>query len=557
MAELVENCIDARAKTIVITRGKDKGQHYLRVKDDGEGVRRNADGEPDFHYVATHVCDSIKRRLKTQGTQGLQGEFGIGLLSFWTLGEDLLLTSAGDDGRARQMHLRKGDPSYRITLRPALFPEPGTEVLIRGILPGIKNFSGEKIQWYLASELRDRIRHSGVAIRVVDRTARAEFKVEPRQFEGRLLHELQNTLPKQSEVYAELYLHTHAPANAVSLYRSGTRVLENIAEIEAFARPPWTSGYVQGIVDAPYLNDVPSTLNDWKSVWAFEGSRPVVAGGVRYVAMGGQLEATDPLSGERLWARSDATAKGTRALGTVALAGPANTATAARHRRSAQVFEGTPRIAQRYAIDWVRLGDNGQTYQGDRRKNRSYYSYGAEVLAVANGVVVEVKDGIPENTPPADSKDGTPPAVSLAVEITMETVAGNHVNLDLGGGVYAMYAHLQPGSIRVKLGDKVTPGQVIGLLGNSGHAGEPHLHFQLMDRNSPLNSEGLPYYFPGFKLAARISGDSEGQVTEAPAHLKVNRLPAPEAHHIYSRARSFSLRPTLRHEGSWIRKLRL
>jgi hypothetical protein len=259
VAELVENSIDARAKTIVITRGKDKGQHYLRVKDDGEGVRRNADGEPDFHYVATHVCDSIKRRLKTQGTQGLQGEFGIGLLSFWTLGEDLLLTSAGDDGRAWQMHLRKGDPSYRITPRPALFPEPGTEVLIRGILPGIKNFSGEKIQWYLASELRDRIRHSGVAIRVVDRTARAEFKVEPRQFEGRLLHELESALPKQSEVYAELYLHTHSPANAVSLYRSGTRVLENITELEAFARMPWTSGYVQGIIDAPYLNLTPGT----------------------------------------------------------------------------------------------------------------------------------------------------------------------------------------------------------------------------------------------------------------------------------------------------------
>ena len=165
--------------------------------------------------------------------------------------------------------------------------------------------------------------------------------------------------------------------------------------------------------------------------------------------------------------------------------------------------------------------------KGTGRKNRSYYSYGAEVLAVANGVVVEVKDGIPENTPPADQKD----IDELERTLTMETVAGNHVNLDLGGGVYAMYAHLQPGSIRVKLGDKVTPGQVIGLLGNSGNSGEPHLHFQLMDRNSPLNSEGLPYHFPGFKLAARISGDSEGQVTEAPAHLKVNRLPAPEAHH--------------------------
>ena len=259
VAELVENSIDARAKTIVITRGKEKGQHYLRVKDDGEGVRKNADGEPDFHYVATHVCDSVKRQLKAQGAGGLQGEFGIGLLSFWTLGEELLLTSGSADGRAFQMHLSKGDPSYRITHRPALFPEPGTEVLIRGILPGIKNFSGDKIQWYLASELRDRIRHSGVSIRVVDRTARAEFKVEPRQFEGRLLHELDGVLPPQSEVYAELYLHAHSPANAVSLYRSGTRVLGDLAELDAFARMPWTSGYVQGIIDAPYLNLTPGT----------------------------------------------------------------------------------------------------------------------------------------------------------------------------------------------------------------------------------------------------------------------------------------------------------
>src|SRR5437762_13428749 len=146
VAELVENSIDARAKTIVITRGREKAQHYVRVKDDGEGVRRNEDGEPDFHYVATHVCDSIKRRLKTQGARGLQGEFGIGLLSFWTLGEDLLLTSAGENGRAYQMHLRKGDPGYRITERPALFFEAGTEGLIKGILAGIKHFSGEKIQ---------------------------------------------------------------------------------------------------------------------------------------------------------------------------------------------------------------------------------------------------------------------------------------------------------------------------------------------------------------------------------------------------------------------------
>ena len=157
------------------------------------------------------------------------------------------------------MHLRKGEPSYRITQRPALFPEPGTDVLIKGILPGIKNFSGEKIQWYLASELRDRIRHSGVSIRVVDRTARAEFKVEPRQFEGRLLHELDGALPRKAKsMRSSICMRIRRPTRCRSIVpvRACSRTS---AELEAFARMPWTSGYVQGIIDAPYLNLTPGT----------------------------------------------------------------------------------------------------------------------------------------------------------------------------------------------------------------------------------------------------------------------------------------------------------
>ena len=98
VAEFVENSIDAKAKHVTLIRGKEKGIHFLRIKDDGEGIRRNELGEPDFEYVATHICDSIKRRLKAEGATGLQGEFGIGLLSFWTVGEELVLTSAGGDG---------------------------------------------------------------------------------------------------------------------------------------------------------------------------------------------------------------------------------------------------------------------------------------------------------------------------------------------------------------------------------------------------------------------------------------------------------------------------
>src|SRR5215471_16995365 len=248
VAEFVENSIDASARNITITRGRDRGQHFLRIKDDGQGIPRNTQGLPDFEYVATHICDSIKRELKRSGSTGLQGEFGIGLLSFWTVGEELLLASASSDGRLYQMHMRKGVPNYEVKQKGILLPDGGTELTVRPLLPGIKQFSGEKLQWYLASELRDRIRQSGVQIRIIDRTARAEFKVEPRQFEGRLLHQLAKQPSPQT--YVELYLNRPEPANVVGLYRAGTRVLENISDLPIFSTPPWNRAYLQGMVEA-------------------------------------------------------------------------------------------------------------------------------------------------------------------------------------------------------------------------------------------------------------------------------------------------------------------
>ena len=181
IAELVENSIDAKARTVTITRGREHRRHFLSIRDDGEGVPRDNAGRPDFRYVATHVCDSVKRRLKADGTSGLQGEFGIGLLSFWTVGDELSITSTGDDRRAYQMVMRKGDPTYVVTPMRALFGDGGTEVRIAPLLDGIRGLSGEKIQWYLAAELRDRIRQTGVRINVVDRLARKQYAVEPRQ----------------------------------------------------------------------------------------------------------------------------------------------------------------------------------------------------------------------------------------------------------------------------------------------------------------------------------------------------------------------------------------
>ena len=259
VAEFVENSIDASARHITIVRGRERGEHYLTVTDDGNGIPRDEEGLPNFHYVATHICDSVKRRLKAKGMAGIQGEFGIGLLSFWTVGEELTMTSSGADGRTYQMTMRKGDPRYDVSPRRVLFAEKGTELRISPLLEGIRTLSGEKIQWYLASELRERIRQTGVEVRVIDRHARKEFKVEPREFEGRLLHGLPALATPGGEIYIELYLTDESPLNRVGLYRNGTRILESVTELDVLQRAPWSSGWLQGIIDVPFLTLTPAT----------------------------------------------------------------------------------------------------------------------------------------------------------------------------------------------------------------------------------------------------------------------------------------------------------
>ena len=279
VAELVENSIDAKSRAITITRGREHGHHFLAIRDDGEGVPRDGEGRPDFRYVATHICDSVKRRLKAEGTSGLQGEFGIGLLSFWTVGDELTMTSTGADQRTYQMVMRKGDPSYAVSPKRMLLGEGGTEVRIAPLLDGVRTLSGEKIQWYLAAELRDRIRQTGVRINVVDRVARKQYAVEPRQYEGRLLHQLPALRTSLGDVYVELYLNEPSEANCVALYRRGTRVIDDLTLLEHFARPPWNLRYLQGHVDAAYVNLTPGTrtgiIHDSAYATLCEGLRPL------------------------------------------------------------------------------------------------------------------------------------------------------------------------------------------------------------------------------------------------------------------------------------------
>jgi hypothetical protein len=178
-----------------------------------------------------------------------------------------------------------------------------------------------------------------------------------------------------------------------------------------------------------------------------------------------------------------------------------NALSSADHRRSLNAIDGRERIPQRFAIDWMQLGPDRRLFHGDKKSNADYYDYGAEVVAVADGRVSDLKDGLPENTGSSERSSRT---------ITIDNAVGNYVIVDLGRGRFALYAHLQPGSLTVKVGDKVSAGQVLARLGNSGNSDEPHLHFQLMDSNSPLGSEGIPCEFVSFTQLGAVNGqDSE------------------------------------------------
>lgn len=159
------------------------------------------------------------------------------------------------------------------------------------------------------------------------------------------------------------------------------------------------------------------------------------------------------------------------------------------HRRVLYAVDGRARIPGRFAIDWVKLDENGRKARGDADLVSNSHSYGADVLAVADAVVAAVRDEMPDST-----------SIAAHPKHALGDATGNYVALDLGDGRYAFYEHLQSGSVRVAPGQRVERGDVIAALGFSGDATGPHLHFHVADANSPLGAEGLPFVFERFEV---------------------------------------------------------
>ncbi len=183
------------------------------------------------------------------------------------------------------------------------------------------------------------------------------------------------------------------------------------------------------------------------------------------------------------------------------------------HRGATLPLNGEIRVPEQFAIDFVQLAPNLTCCNGAVADVSSWVFYGAPVLAVATGVVVAMVDDMPDQVP------GPPLGVTVA------NAAGNHIIQDIGGGRWALYAHLRPGSVTVRVGDTLQAGQRIGGVGNSGSTTAPHLHFQVMDRPSALNATGLPFVFDRLRVEGSVQGLPEDVETdyEAGRAIRVDR----------------------------------
>jgi len=180
------------------------------------------------------------------------------------------------------------------------------------------------------------------------------------------------------------------------------------------------------------------------------------------------------------------------------------------HRGATLAIDGTVRVPERFAIDFVQLNDEDRLFDGPLDDLSSYAYFGAPVHAAAPGRVVGVKRNLREQVPGA-----------LPPDATIQMAGGNYVVVAIGHGRYAFYAHLMTGSLRVHRGQKVKTGQILGRLGNTGNTDGPHLHFHVMNSPSPLQSSGLPFVFRSFQgqgVVGNVAEIQAGDVAEIDRH---------------------------------------
>lgn len=277
LAELVQNSLDAGARAVRVTRLRRKGTPMLRIWDDGEGVIPEFDRPEALRYIATHVGHSRKRTLTPKERLELmtQGQYGIGLLGFWSLGEMLEMRTAVPGQRAHRLVLYRDRPDYLIEPLRGRLPldERWTEVVVHGLhREAVPVLLGRRAAGFLASELRGQLLERDVKLVVEDRMARGQAQkvipVKPRRFLGERLAGLERLeVPDHPPVRLEIYFAGDSTGDggeggdALAVYAAGTLVAEGFHDLAALGLDhlPWTDRRLTGLVDFPALRVAPGS----------------------------------------------------------------------------------------------------------------------------------------------------------------------------------------------------------------------------------------------------------------------------------------------------------
>lgn len=173
-----------------------------------------------------------------------------------------------------------------------------------------------------------------------------------------------------------------------------------------------------------------------------------------------------------------------------------NIAANQKHRNAFFGLNGEWYAPERWAVDYIRLTDDLHSrLADDAAMLKNYPAYNQDIIAVKDGKITMVMDGEEDLAIGA-----TLPNMSL------ENAGGNYVVEDIGEGYAAFYAHFIKGTLKVKPGDKVKRGQVLGKSGNSGNSTGPHLHFHIVKGTNPLGSQGVPYVIDSFSVEGQPDG---------------------------------------------------
>ncbi|MBZ0113151.1 MAG: ATP-binding protein [Thermoanaerobaculia bacterium] len=274
LAELVQNSLDAGAQRIRVTRIRERGIPCLKILDDGEGVLPELDRLEALRYIATNIGHSRKRRLSPEERLTLmtQGQYGIGLLGFWSLGQILEMRSAVAGQHPHRLVLHRDRPEFTIEKirRRNLFDDRWTEVVVVDLHPQAKSaLVGRRAADFLADELRGQLLDRDVELVVEDRMSRGRAEkilpVQPRRFLGEPIVQF-HRLPIAGfpDVQLELYLRspsTEEGPSHVALYAGGTLASDSFAELSALdlAHSPWTHPRLTGMIDFPGLRIPPGS----------------------------------------------------------------------------------------------------------------------------------------------------------------------------------------------------------------------------------------------------------------------------------------------------------